>query len=119
MTKDFKKILLTMYRSFPNSFWSHEDLKKVASEEAIRALVNAHYLFEIKIEYADQGSVMVDGQRYKTKDGSDHGKQGLKNCYGLGPNALNIIYAHRLQVLTYWIIALTIITLLLTLSTNF
>lgn len=112
-------MLFQMYRSFPNSFWSDSELKKIATKEAIDALVEAHYLFKIKVEFIEKGKIKVDGGTYMNTENKALHNPGFKDCYGLGPNSINIIYAHRLQILTYWIIALTVFTTVLTIFTIF
>ncbi len=89
------------------------------TEEALNALVKSNYLFEIKIEHFNK-KVKLDGQVYVPKDNRKVDlKQGIELNYGLGPNALSIIYASRLEILTYWIIALTLSTLIFTILSIF
>jgi len=90
--KDFKDLIQTMYKYFPNSSVKENIVRKVIfTEDEINHLVNNGFLNKYNII----------------------NKNKKENWYSLGANSINLINSWKMEKLTHWIMGLTFITIII------
>ncbi len=88
----FKKLIKDMYKGFPNWVY-HERLISIINKDMIDHLVENKFLI-----------------KWTPKDPAE------QRVYSLGVNALPLVSSWQIEVLTSWLIVLTIVLLILTIK---